>query len=268
MSPAMASAHQPRIVSESPIIVNEPEISKAYYGKLFGTADSFLISATTSFDLYVGVLVPDGMGQKTDVSAVILKNGSSTPFATLSSEQATWKPFFEPFGHDNYLQGPEYKAHLEAGEYEVRVSSKNNDSKFSLAIGETEAFDFKEGMNALRLIPTLKRDFFNESPISFVLSPMGAGFIVVMYLLAFIFGFIYRALLRRFTKNSIRRQVKNIGNKDKLVRIGFGIILLLIAISTSWSPTLLFVSGFCFFEALFSWCGLYAALGQSTCPIE
>jgi hypothetical protein len=31
---------------------------------------------------------------------------------------------------------------------------------------------------------------------------------------------------------------------------------------------LIFFSGFALFEALFSWCGFYAALGKSTCPIE
>ncbi len=59
------------------------------------------------------------------------------------------------------------------GNYEIRVSSQNNTSKYSLAVGEIEKFDFKETMNALSLVPKIKRDFFNESPVSFIASPFG-----------------------------------------------------------------------------------------------
>jgi len=40
------------------------------------------------------------------------------------------------------------------------------------------------------------------------------------------------------------------------------------AITTTWSPILIFFSGFAFFEAIFSWCGFYAAMGKNTCPVE
>jgi Na+-transporting NADH:ubiquinone oxidoreductase subunit NqrB len=50
--------------------------------------------------------------------------------------------------------------------------------------------------------------------------------------------------------------------------VGIGIALLVWAITTSWNPLLIFFSGFLFFEALFSWCGLYAALGKNTCPLK
>jgi len=179
-----------------------------------------------------------------------------------------WTKFFEPFGNDTYWQGPEYKVQAGAGTYEIRVSSSNNDSKYSLAIGEIEAFDFKETVNALNLIPQLKKDFFNKSPIDFILSPFGWGLIVIMFALAFIFGFIYRAILKKFAQNSTRGARKNIGKKDKAIRIVIGLFLLILAITTTWSPWLLFFSGFAFFEAIFSWCGLYAALGKRTCPVE
>jgi hypothetical protein len=70
--------------------------------------------------------------------------------------------------------------------------------------------------------------------------------IIEMYALAVIFGFAYRALLKRFAKGTVRGVGQNIGKSDRL----------------------LFFSGFCFFEAAFSWCGFYAALGRTTCPVE
>jgi hypothetical protein len=164
--------------------------------------------------------------------------------------------------------GPEYKARAEAGTYEIRVWSSNNDSKYSLAIGEIEAFDGTEGVNALTLIPQLKKDFWGESPISFISSPFGWGLIVAMYLLAAIVGFLYRFVVQRVAKGTVREVHKNIGRTDRLLRLAIGVALLLWAMTTTWNPFLIFLSGFCLFEAVFSWCGLYAALGKNTCPVK
>lgn len=262
--PASALAHQPRIVEDNPTVVTLPEVSKAYYGTLSGEAAVYTIESDKPFALYVGLLVPDIAGQKTDVSAVILKNGGV--LAELNGATFAWTKFFEPFGRDYYLQGPEYRAEAEAGTYEIRVSSPGSDNKYSLAIGEIEAFDFKETYNALTLIPQLKQDFFNKSPIDFILSPFGAGLIVVMFLLAFLFGFLYRYLLRKLAPASIRGVSQNIGTNDRWLRFAIGALLLMVAITTTWSPWLLFFAGLAFFEAIFSWCGLYAALGRNTCP--
>jgi len=262
--PSPASAHQPRLVETSEITVVDPAVSKAYYGKLVGEPAVYTISADKPFALYVGVLVPDIAGQKKDVSAVILKEGEE--IAVLEGIGFEWKQFLEPFGHDTYWQGPEYKAQASAGDYEIRVWSINNDSKYSLAIGEIEAFDFKETLNALTLIPQLKKDFFNKSGVDFILSPFGWGYILIMYIVAFIFGFLYRFILKKFASSTARGLQKNIGKYDRAIRLAIWLALLLLAITTSWSPWLLFFSGFALFEAIFSWCGFYAALGKNTCP--
>ena len=264
--PSLASAHQPRLVQAVTTTVDRPEVSKAYYGQLIGEPQIFVINATSSFNLYVNILVPDISGQKKDVSAVVLKNG--TELALLDAATTDWKTFWEPFGRDSYWQGKEYKARVEAGTYEIRVWSSNNDSKYSLAIGEIEAFDARESVNALKLIPQLKREFFNESPAGFALSIVGFSYLAIMLALGFAGGLLYRFILKRLAKGTGRGRPQNIGVADRVVRAGFGVALLTLAITISWSPFLLFFSGFCFFEAMFSWCGFYAAIGKSTCPIE
>lgn len=264
--PSLASAHQPRLVESRLTEVIAPEVSKAYYGTLTGEPDVYRFTATEPFPLYVNVLVPDREGQKKDVSAVIIRDGVQV--AVLDGAKAEWKQFFEEFGHDTYWQGPEYKAEGEPGNYEVWVWSSNNDSAYSLAIGEAELFDARETVHALTLIPSLKRSFFHKSPVDFILSPFGAGLLVAMYVLAVLFGFSYRALLRRFATGTVRGVAENIGSPDRWLRFALGIGLLVWAITTTWSPLLLFFSGFCFFEAAFSWCGFYAALGRTTCPVE
>lgn len=270
--PLCASAHQPRIVDNGSVIITEPEISKVYYGTLSGAPQIFRISSEVPFPLYVNILVPDMPGQETDVSAIIYKDGSTTPYHTLLAIDATWTPMWEPFGNDHYLKGPEYKATVPAGVYEIQLTSSRTESRYSLAVGEIEHFDLMETANALHLVPRLKRDFFNESPIGFILSPMGIGYIVAMLLLSGVFGLLYRTTLRRFARSrasmGVRAQAKNIGTSDRVLRALFGLVLFLIAIMTTWSPLLLFAAGFCFFEALFSWCGFFAAIGKSTCPIE
>lgn len=264
--PSVALAHQPRLVEGQLTTVSDPEISKAYYGQLTGQPDIYVINASAPFDLYVNVLVPDLVGQKKDVSAVVLKGGAE--IALLDGFNFEWKQFFEPFGHDTYWMGPEYKTRAEAGEYQIRVTSADNTSKYALAIGQQESFDFKQTKNALTLIPKLKRDFFNESPADFIFSPFGYGLILIMFIMSFVFGLIYRALLKRFAHGSRRGLHNNIGKPDRFLRLALSLVLLILAITTTWSPLLLFFSGFCLFESLFSWCGLYAAIGKNSCPIN
>ncbi len=261
--PSYASAHQPRIVESRVTTVEKPDISKAYYAQLKGEPDVYTIEATEPFDLYVGVLVPDIEGHLKDVSAVILRDG--TEVAVLDGKTFTWEKFFEPFGYDSYWKGPEYKGQGEAGTYMIRVWSDMNSSKYSLAVGEKEVFDVAETLNALRLIPQLKENFFNESPRSFIFSPLGWGLIVILYALAFIVGFVYRSVLRRFAAKTTYGAAHNIGTYDRWLRVVIGVVLLYIAVETTWSFVLIFFSGFCLFEAMFSWCGYYAAIGKNTC---
>lgn len=263
--PTVAYAHQPRIIESTETNITDPEISKAYYAELQGKPHTYLLNATEDFDLYVNTLLPDIPEQKKDVSAEIFKNGQS--IATLNGNDFEWTKFFEPFGYDNYWMGPEYKAKAGAGEYKIIVWSTQNDSKYSLAVGELEAFNFKESLNALKIIPKLKKDFFNESPINFILSPFGWGLILVMYLLGFIFGLIYRSILKKFAKSTARGANKNIKKSGRLIRLALSLGLLILAITTTWSPILLFFSGFALFEAIFSWCGFYAAIGKNSCPL-
>ncbi|MFA6325033.1 MAG: hypothetical protein WCX46_02285, partial [Candidatus Paceibacterota bacterium] len=168
--PISVLAHQPRIMESNEAVVIEPEISKAYYAQLDGEPQFYSIKSEVPFDLYVNILVPDIEGQKTDVVAYILKinETSNEIIKVLDGTDFEWKKFFEPFGYDSYLMGPEYKILVEAGEYEVQVTSENYDTKYSLAIGEKENFNVSEIINAVSLIPQIKSNFFNEIPISFI----------------------------------------------------------------------------------------------------
>ncbi len=268
-----AFAHQPRIVESNFTNVIDPEISKAYYGNLTGIPDVYVIHQDKPFNLYVNVLVPDIANQKKDLSVKITKNTTSnvvTNVANLDGINFEWKKFFEPFGHDSYWMGPEYKSAVEAGDYKIEVSSLDNKTRYSLAIGEMENFDLKETLNAVQVIPELKKNFFNESPVSFLLSPIGLVFIFVLYLFAFIFGLTFRYVFSYlFNRNNGQKKfsffkgIKNLNLKERMVRLAICVVLLLLAISTSWNPVLIFLSGLFLFQAIFCWCGFYSLKGRN-----
>ncbi|HPS21619.1 MAG TPA: DUF2892 domain-containing protein [Candidatus Paceibacterota bacterium] len=269
--PIFTFAHQPRIPDSNQTVVLDPEISKAYYAKLSGDPQVYTISSDKAFNLYVNILVPDIADQKKDVNlALFKKNGQSSTADELltifDNGNNNWEKFFEPFGYDSYWKGAEYRQAVPAGNYEIRIWSSNNDSKYVLAVGEKESFPLKETLRTVKLIPEIKKNFFNESPINFILSPIGWGFVLVVFILAFIIGFIFRLLVRKIAKRKNRTTTRNIGKTDRIFRAILGLALFLIAISTSWSPILLFLAGFMLFEAIFSWCGFYAAVGKNTCP--
>jgi hypothetical protein len=256
-------AHQPMVVESDKVAVVDPEVSKAYYGELSGTPHEYSISSTEPFKLYVGILIPYAEDSKKDVVAEIRKGDEMIQM--IGGKEAEWKEMFEFFGQSTYWDGGEYKERVEAGEYTISVSSLNNNSKYSIAIGQIEAFNVRETINAFKLIPWLKNNFFNESPISFIRSPFGWGYIILVYIIAFVFGFLYRFALKKSANRSIQKVRKNIGKKDRIIRLALWFGLLIWAVTTSWSPILLFFSGFALFEAIFSWCGLYAAIGKNTC---
>lgn len=263
-------AHQPRFPEWNQTLVPDPEISKAYYAKLSWDTQEYQIISNTWFDLYVNILVPANTNQKKDVSVMIFQNEDrNKPFATLDWVNFQRTRFFEEFGRDTYRKWPEFSGKVSSWIYDIVVMSTTNDSKYSLAIGQIEKFDFREWLNALRLIPRIKRDFFDESPIGFILSPMWWGIIIMMYVMSFIIWFLYRLLLKLLPKRQWEIRIhKNIWSKDRWMRAFIGLGLLLRAITTDRSLRLLFFSGFCFFEAIFSRCWFYAAIGKSSCPIE
>ena len=144
------------------INVTEPEISKAYYGNLSGKPHIYTISTSSPIDLYVNVLVPFIEGPEKNVIVKIFKGEQLR--GILSPKKGDWKEFFEPFGHSMYWKGPEFKVRADAGKYKIHVQSTEKSIRYVLATGEIEAFDGPESLNAILLIPKLKKDFLKSHP--------------------------------------------------------------------------------------------------------
>lgn len=184
----MASAHQPVIVNKETREISNPEISRAFYDKLPGKPRSYLIRSEKDFALYLNLLVPKNTNPHGRYSAYVYKliGQKRELIKEIDGNAAAWKEFFEPFGRDTYLKGPEFKERVAAGSYEIEVYSRDQTGKYVLAVGEKESFGPKEIAQVYWVIPILKADFFQSSPWSFLLTPFGIVLIIGVAILIFL----------------------------------------------------------------------------------
>jgi len=209
-----ALAHNPRIVSGTEtVIVQNPEISQAFYGELQGGPQWFEINSDKNFVLYVNILVPKLPGISTGIAAEIYRSedGGQQLITSIDGENFGWSEFFEPFGGDTYLKGPEFKADVQAGKYLIKVTHCHADEpgaeneaecsflRYSLAIGEQEKFTPKEIINAIYLLPVLKKDFFNESPFTAYFNYSGL-FMLGTLIILFVVIYLAIRLVKKFRK--------------------------------------------------------------------
>ncbi len=236
LSLSFSIAHQPRLASDSsslenPIVVSNPEISQAFYGDLNGNPAYYKISSKEEFRLYVNLLVPDtpGSGEKL-VSAEILDENQNI-LASLDGNNFDWEVFFEPFGGDSYLQGPEFNQTVPAGTYYIKVFNNENQGSYSLAIGDIETFPPDESLNAILLLPILKAGFF-QVPVVEVF-PQFLGIIIALG----VFMVIYTLLIKsRKSDETLQVTLKVISSVNTLLRVGIIITAVMWIFSYSQNP--------------------------------
>lgn len=192
LSISMAFAHQPRLASDNstianPIVVKNPEISQAFYGKLNGNPAYYKIQSNKQFQLYANILVPDIPGAISQLMSVQITDSSGKTIGMLNAKNSTWTPYFEEFGGDNYLKGPEFNQTVPAGTYYLKVFNGDNQGRYSLAIGDIESFPPGETLNTLFLLPIIKANIFQvpvaELFIQFLGLILAMGTFLVLYVL-------------------------------------------------------------------------------------
>ena len=167
-------AHQPKLIKYSPSSnephdVTEPEISKAYYGKLGGEAHYYKIKSETEFSFYVGITVPKIDDNIKWISLEVYDQNNNLIFEE-DGKDYSWKAWYEPYARDWYWIGPQIGTHnnkefkeslkLKAGTYLIKVFNNDNQGSYSLAVGDIEFF----GANILEKI-------FIWAPILFYIGP-------------------------------------------------------------------------------------------------
>ena len=162
----VSSAHIPELVLEDrnytlePFVVKDPEISYAYYGKLQGSPHQYKIVSEKPFRLYVSLLAPYvGQEETSDVEFHIMKGGEKI---VMMHGYENWTKWYEEYGGDWYLQGPEYEDDVEAGVYLVEVHSETNSEDYVVAIGKTERFGSLEILQTIIVLPLMKAIFWDS----------------------------------------------------------------------------------------------------------
>lgn len=254
--PIQAQAHQPRIVENEKTEIRNPEISQAFYGELQGGPKTFVIESDKDFDLYLQLLVPKTTNPDARYSAVAFESTDQgrIPVASISGEGQEWREYHEEFANDGYLQsqGTEYQAR--SGKYEVDVFGNGDSGKFVLVIGKAESFPASEIWNALVVVPQLKKEFFQTTPLTLVWTKFGAiGFAaaVTLNILGWLlFQYVAKRIIKRDPKE------RNMGNGERLVRVMAGFTMLALSIHL-WNGPFFLLSGAVIATGVSGWCLFY-----------
>lgn len=196
-----ASAHQPRIIygRAGDIQIDNPEISQAFYDELKGEPRVYFVDSKNDFELYVNLLVPAHENKDGRYSIVL-----SDPVGSrvLDGNSFAWQEFYEPFGRDYYMKGPELDIKASAGKYEIKVYSSDNQGKYVLVVGKKEIFDAKSLLNIYWQLPLLKLTYFKTSVLQFFLTPFGiagigaVGAILIFAALVYYFVGLVRQIIK------------------------------------------------------------------------
>jgi len=186
----LASAHLPRLVYDdnlsSPLNVENPEVSQAFYGELKGAAEYYRISSDSDFNFYSGLLSPVIEDSKTNFKAEI----SFGDELILLEKNETWEKFYEEFAGDDYFEGPEIEFNASAGDYLIKVYNEENKGKYVLVVGKIESFTLGETVKTYFNLPLLKI-YFEKSPLTAYFNILGIGLLVFLIILAGIIVGVY-----------------------------------------------------------------------------
>jgi len=180
---APAFAHQPRLVGNQTLIeVKNPDISQAFYARLNGSPQVYKIVCDKPLQLYVNLLVPALPNIDTNFIAEVYSSSEAPEnlLRKLDGASFEWTKFFEPFGGDSYLKGPEYEEQVPAGTYLIKVTSPGNQGKYAIAIGKKEKFPPGEIIRTIIMLPKLKKTFFEKSPLTAYFNLSGVFMLVVI----------------------------------------------------------------------------------------
>lgn len=197
--PATLQAHLPRLVTSDTIRVIQPEISQAFYAHLSQAAHRYYLDETDTFDFYLQLLTPDLTGQRTDFLVNVFQNSgnlSGNLIYSIDTKEFQWTKYYEPYGGDHYLMGPEFRMKAPPGIYTISISNSDNLGKYALAIGEKESWPPSEIWNTLVMLPKLKKDFFQKSPLTAYFNRVGV-FLAICLLIIISVLFLILKLLRK-----------------------------------------------------------------------
>lgn len=204
---SIASAHQPNLVGGENVVVEDPEISRAFYGEFSGSPVFYEIESEKTFRLYVGILVPDVAGVSKNVSALITKEGDGDFEIILDGENFNWTEYYEEHAGDNYFSGPYFSekdadqshprgVEVGGGKYVIKVFNPRNQGKYVLVIGDTESFSLREIFRTVGVMPGLKK-YFEKSIFQSFTTPTMIKFLMISILVIAIIIYLIWVIIKK-----------------------------------------------------------------------
>jgi len=225
--PFSASAHMPRLIysQAGDAQINNPEFSQAFYDELKGQPRDYFINSDKEFSLYINLLVPEIANPDGRYQANIFSIDGENEKLLYSINASIWEEFYEPFGRDYYLKGPEFDKKVSAGKYKIEIFSSANQGKYVLAVGKQEVFPLPESLNVYWQLPLLKINFFKTSVLQFFFTPFGIagisvifGLIIILALLNYLVALIAEKIRGR-TARTILLTSAGMQMKDEIIKL-------------------------------------------------
>lgn len=192
-----ASAHRARFVEvtqQDITTISDTGLSQAFYGTLDDFPHLFEFTLTEPQAFFAEILIPDIDSAKNDVSGIILKieERGVTEIKRLHAKEAAWESFYEFAGGDSYRRGQSFYDSLEAGTYQIEISTPVNLSKYVLVVGKREEFSLTNYFGTIGDIAQIK-SFFEKPKVAVIQSP----FVYVPLVFVLLVGWIvYRRYIR------------------------------------------------------------------------
>jgi len=200
--PGAVEAHVPIIMEQDSLkdiaIIEDPDLSQAFYGELIGFPHTYEIRAIEPFTLFTQIMQPDIDSSQNNIGGIIIKErpqgGRVEEVTRLRPSDALWETSYEPFGGDTYRMGPYFEKELNPGVYRIEVSTANNLEKYVLVVGKREEMT----LGYFELIGRIAdvKVFFGKSKFRVVESPFVYVPLISIVVLIGIFSIHRRRRLR------------------------------------------------------------------------
>ena len=225
----VASAQQPRIIysQTGDINITSPEISQDFFDELKGTPRDYFINSDRDFELYINLLVPEvaNMFGRYSMDVYLMNGDTAEPIVSIDGNSFEWEEYFDSYGRDYYMKGPEFLQKASAGKYKIEVYSKDNQGKYVLAVGQKESYDAMSILNIYWQLPLLKTTFFKTSVLQFFLTPFGiagiaiiGGILILLALINLLIGMIKLAIKHNLAKTMLLTS-DGMQMKDEIVKL-------------------------------------------------
>jgi len=171
-----AHAYVPQVVVQESLhditVIDDPELSQAFFGELQDFPHTYEIRADKSFTLYTQIRVPELESSKNNVSGIIIKEqkkGRVEEVARFLALDAQWAVHKDTLIGEEYREGAQFEKELGPGVYRLEVHTPDNLEKYILRVGKKE--DMNIGYFELlgRIIDIKK--FYETSVFWIILSP-------------------------------------------------------------------------------------------------